>query len=454
MFKRVATVTAAAVLALIPSVATSAQGDISTAAGDGTAALFDSPNGVAALPEGGFLFSDTNHNRIRKVDAAGMVSTVYGDGSSTTLSSPHGIAVASDGFFVADAGNHRIVKVDGSGAGTVVAGTGHSGFSGDDGAATSAELYAPRDVSVAPNGDLLIADWGNCRIRKVTMSTHTISTVAGIGCSGTDQEGVAATAGYISLPRAVAALPGGGFLIADSGNSRVRKVGADGIITTVAGTGTQGFGGDGGAAASAKLAIPSGLSVLPDGGYLIADTFNHRIRKVDASGTITTVAGSSATPGFGGDGGAATTALLNAPRDVTVTADGGFLVADTENNRLRTIAGPDPVIPVPATPVTPTSCVGKHATIIGTAGADVLVGTAKQDVVSLGAGDDVFKGKAGNDIVCGGDGNDAVTGGAGNDKLIGDAGNDVLKGGLGTDKCDGGTGLDIAKTCERRPNVP
>src|SRR5207248_223189 len=143
-------------------------------------------------------------------------------------------------------------------------------------------------------------------------------------------------AAQLSNPFGVATTADGGFLIADQSNS-IRRVSPAGTITTVAGSGTSGFSGDGGPATAAQLNAPSGVAATADGGFLIADFNNNRIRRVSSAGTITTVAGSG-TSGFSGDGGPATAAQLNFPRGVAATADGGFVIADTGNSRIRHVS--------------------------------------------------------------------------------------------------------------------
>ena len=207
------------------------------------------------------------------------------------------------------------------------------GLSGDGGAATAAQLNFPFGVAVTADGGYLIADSSNHRVRKVSPA-GTITTVAGTTFGLLGDNGPA-TAAQLSGPYGVAVTADGGFLIADSSNSRVRKVSAAGTITTVAGT-TRGLSGDNGAATAAQLRGPFGVAVTADGGFLIADTANSRVRKVSAAGTITTVAGT--TRGLSGDNGAATAAQLRGPFGVAVTADGGFLIADTGNNRVRKVS--------------------------------------------------------------------------------------------------------------------
>jgi len=161
-----------------------------------------------------------------------------------------------------------------------------------------------------------------------------IVTVAGTGSFGFSGDGGPATSARLNYPAGVAATADGGFLIADSNNNRVRKVTQSGTIKTVAGTGTAGSSGDGGPATSAQLNLPVGVAATADGGFLIADQSNHRVRKVTQSGTIKTVAGTG-TAGSAGDGGPATSARLNGPYGVAATADGGFLIADSNNHRVR-----------------------------------------------------------------------------------------------------------------------
>ena len=207
------------------------------------------------------------------------------------LNSPSGVTVDGAGnLYIADTNNHRIRKVDTSGVITTVAGTGVSGYSGDDGLATAAQLNNPYGVTVDGAGNLYIADRSNHRIRKVDTS-GVITTVAGTGAYGySGDDGTAITA-QLNFPYGVTIDSIGNLYIADSFNHRIRKVDTSGVITTVAGTGAQGNSGDGGAATAAQLNSPSNVTVDSAGNLYIADTNNHRIRKVDTSGVITTVSG-------------------------------------------------------------------------------------------------------------------------------------------------------------------
>ena len=224
---------------------------------------------------------------------------------------PHGVAVDSAGsLYIADNSNHRIRKVDSTGTITTVAGSGARGFRGDGGPATAARLAFPSGVAVDSAGNFYIADASNHRIHKVD-STGTITTIAGTARArlqvGT---GVRQSRRSSTGPYGVAVDSAGNFYIADTGNHRIRKVDSTGTITTIAGSRARGFGGDEGPATTARLAFPYGVAVDSAGNLYIADTGNHRIRKVDSTGTITTVAGTGARFGFrwgrgsGGRGGA------------------------------------------------------------------------------------------------------------------------------------------------------
>jgi hypothetical protein len=276
---------------------------------------------------------------ITRAAGTGAPGNTGDDGPATgaQLNEPVGVAATTGGaFLIADAGNHEVRKVSAAGVITRVAGTGVPGNTGDDGPATGAQLNRPFGVAVTPDGGFLIADTFNNMVRQVS-AAGVITRVAGTGAPGnTGDDGPAADA-QLHQPTEVAVTSDGGFLIADSGNNVVRKVSAAGAITRVAGTGLPGNTGDDGPATDAELSRPIGVAATPDGGFLIADTFNNMVRQVSAAGVITRVAGTGI-PGNTGDDGPATDAQLHEPAGIAATPDGRFLIADVLNNEVRTIS--------------------------------------------------------------------------------------------------------------------
>lgn len=334
-------------------------GVINTVAGTGAlysgdngaapSAQFNAPAGVAVDGSGNLFIADGN-NRLRRVAANGIVTTIAGNGAccggvSSGVSalgpnvSPDSVAVDTAGdIFITDFFG-AVRKVSANGIITTVAGIGLSGLSGDGGPATNAQIAnSPGGVAVDTSGNIYFADTGNNLVRKVSTS-GTISTVAGTGTAGSSGDGGQATAAQLSQPNGVAVDAAGNLYIADAGNNRIRKVtfAADtpgGIIITVAGSAAGGaFAGDGGPATSAQLQNPEGVAVDAQGNIFIADTYNHRVRKVDLNGTITSVAGTS--PGYSGDCGPATSAQVFSPSDVVIDASGNIFIADTSNNAIR-----------------------------------------------------------------------------------------------------------------------
>ena len=344
-----------ATLSPVPGVA---QATITTFAGTGVPgfsgdggpavqAQLNLPGDVAVDGAGNVYVADTNNHRIRKVDPSGTTATITtiagteesgfsGDGGAAVqaqLNLPHGVAVDGSGnVYIADTNNHRIRKVDPSGTTATIAGTGVSGFSGDSGAAVQAQLNLPHGVAVDGSGNVYIADTNNHRIRKVDPS-GTTATIAGTGVSGFSGDSGAAVQAQLNLPHGVAVDGSGNVYIADTNNHRIRRVDSSGTTTTIAGTGVSGFSGDGGAAVQARLNSPHGVAVDGSGNVFIADTNNHRIRRVDSSGTITTIAGTGVS-GFSGDGGPAVQAQLYLPHGVAVDGFGNVYIADTNNHRI------------------------------------------------------------------------------------------------------------------------
>jgi sugar lactone lactonase YvrE len=377
--------------------------------GDGTSAtsakLFQ-PQGVGALPHGGFLIADSGNNVIRDVNVNGVIATVAGFGNTraernaktakaVALSGPGGIAVLPHGgYLIADTGDHRVLRVDPDGRVVIIAGTGADTSAGDGGPARRASLMSPEGLAVEPDGAILIADPAANRVRRIVPNGK-IETFAGTGRSGFSGDGGSNAHAQLAYPTGVAVEANGDVLIADNGNFRIRSVAPDGIITTVAGgagqpagssggtsttgaststtssttspggastsgtgtsttstTGTSttgiintpgaagltGAGTTGGTFASAtglQLNGPSGVAAMPDGGFVIAD--GPVVEEVRADGSAVVIGGDGSTSPAVADGPATSTALGDASA-VAVAADGSILVADYATDRIREIA--------------------------------------------------------------------------------------------------------------------
>ena len=262
-----------------------------------------------------------------------------GDGGPATLAkikSPSGIAIDNTGdIYFADDGNHCIRKIDTSGIITTIAGTGAAGYGGDGGPSTSALLNTPYGISLDAAGNMYIADAGNNRVRKID-TAGMITTIAGDGTSGFSGDSGLATAAELSFPCSIALDIAGNLYIDDAANNRVRMVSSSGMITTVAGNGTAGFTTDTIPATDAELNQPLGIAVNGIGEIFISDQLNNRVRKVDRYGMITTIAGTG-TAGYSGDGGPATVADINQPFGITLDSAGDLFICDKGNYRLREI---------------------------------------------------------------------------------------------------------------------
>jgi sugar lactone lactonase YvrE len=310
----------------------------------------EAPVGIAVDDEGSLYvaesaanvvtyFEDHKVNTFAGGDDDAENEEGQGDGGSATgasLAEPLGIALSDYGdLYLADHYHSRVRRVTDDGTMTGFAGNGDNGTSGDGGPATQAELAEPYGVAVGPDGSVYISDWAANLIRKVTPD-GTITTVVGTGEVGSGGDGEPATEAELNHPTGLAVGPDGTLYIADTGNNRIRHVDTDGIITTVAGTGEEGYTSDAVLADTAALALPEGIAVHRTGNLYIADTGNDRIRHVDGEGIITTVAGVG-TPGDGGDDGPAIEASLNGPRGLALTSDGTLYIADAGNNRIRRV---------------------------------------------------------------------------------------------------------------------
>jgi hypothetical protein len=349
--------------------------------GPATAAQIRTPTAVAGTADGGYVFSDQGNSLVRRVSPSGVVTTIAGNGTagfggdngpatSAMLNAPNGLAEMPDGsILIADSNNNRVRRVSPGGTITTVAG---GGTGGDNIPATNTALAFPVGLAARSDGSYLIGVNDQHRVRQVDAG-GTITTVAGTGAAGSAGDNGQAALALLNGPAGVALMPDGGFLIADADNGRVRRVLPDGTITTVAGT-NPGFGGDGGPATAAQLNNPLAAVPAAGGAIVIADTNNNRVRQVDAGGTITTMAGTG-TPGSGGDGGAAAAAQLNGPFGVAFSAAGHLLIADAFNNRIRQIEGAPP--PPPPPPVTlddlPVPDVGEEVNVGPVGDGPVLV---------------------------------------------------------------------------------
>jgi hypothetical protein len=381
-------------------------------AGDGgpaTSAQLSAPRDLAVAPDGSIVLIDYTNQRIRRIGADGVIDTIAGTGvagfsgdggpaTAARINNAFGLDVRADGtVLVADNGNHRVRSISPAGVMSTAAGTGTAASGGDGGAASAATVNSPGAVTVAPDGSWLILEFGGNVIRRVSaagtisrmagnaslgitrvasdtagtsfplpydvevgadgsayvagVTDHmvrrvwpdgTVTVVAGTGTAGSTGDGGPATAAGLNQPRALALGSDGSLYIAECVGARVRRVSPAGIITTVAGTGTAGFLGDGGPATAARLNCPHGLAVAADGTLYITDLFNNRVRRVSPTGIITTFAGTG-TAGFLGDGGPATAARINNTRNIALGPDGSLYLADYSNHRVRRIA-PDGTI--------------------------------------------------------------------------------------------------------------
>ncbi|MFE7121934.1 NHL repeat-containing protein, partial [Streptomyces sp. NPDC057654] len=286
-----------------------------------------------------------NITTVAGTGAAGYVSD-GGPALATPLNYPIGVAVDDAGsVYIADQNNHRVRKVAPNGIITTVAGNGNAGYISDGGPALATPLFHPSGVAVDRAGNLYIADRHNHRIRKVTPNGN-ITTVAGNGTAGYVSDGGPAIATRLYYPAGVTVDGGGNLYIADQYNHRIRKVTPNGIITTVAGNGTAGYISDGGPALATRLHYPWGVTVDEGGSLYIGDQHNHRVRKVTSDGIITTVAGTG-TAGYVDDGGPAMTTRLYNPSGVALDRAGNLYVADQSNQRVRGVTAVAQMTPPP-----------------------------------------------------------------------------------------------------------
>jgi sugar lactone lactonase YvrE len=269
-----------------------------------------------------------------------------GDDSAATtakLAGPVGVAVdASGNLYISDDYNARIRKVNTSGIITTIAGISAYGYSGDNGPATAAKLYSPHGIAVDGSGNVYVCDALNNCIRKIN-TAGIITTIAGTGMPGYSGDGYAATAAKLDQPFGIALDDSGNIYFAEWGNNCVRKINTSGIINTIAGgNNTLGFSGDNGPATAADFHIPIGIAIDGNGNIYIGDSYNNRVRKINSSGIISTYAGTGI-EGYSGDGGPAILAELYGPVGVTVDVSGNLYITEYANDRIRYIRNTESV---------------------------------------------------------------------------------------------------------------
>jgi len=319
------------------------------------------PTNMASDDSGNIFIADNGNNMVREVNIkTGNILKIAGTGQGgfsgdggpagkAELSSPNGLAIDDSGnIYIADYYNNRIREVNAvTNTIATIAGDGTAGYSGDNGAAKSAELYYPANLAIDSKGNIFIADLINDRVREIVASTKRIKTVAGNGYNaknysgGYSGDGGKAISAELYQPHSVAVDDSQNLYIADTWNYRIRKVNlTTGIITTVAGNGNYGYSGDGGPATSAELSAPTSVALDASGNLYIADFYNNVIREVSVwDSTITTIAGTGA-QSYGGDGNLAVDAYLDLPNGVSFDPWDNLYIADYGNNRIRKINTP------------------------------------------------------------------------------------------------------------------
>ena len=325
--------------------------------GDGnpaTSVILTLVDGVVVDPDGNIYLSHRSKNRIRKITPDGIITTIAGNGTAgysgdggpaleAALNFPAGLALDSENnLYIADRNNHRIRKVTPDGIITTVVGTGARDFGGDGGPALAARLNLPSDVEVGPKGNIYISDRSNNRIRKVDQD-GIITTVAGLGLAGFGGDFGLAIDALLKYPFGISLDRHGNLYIADRGNNRIRKVDTQGIITTFAGDSMHSFGGDYGPATYSNLAYPTDVVVDAEGNIYIADRNNNRIRKIDGQGVITTFMGIGGTD-FNGDNEIAPETSLHLPFALAIHPNHQLVVVDRTHFRVRSVGLKDYIV--------------------------------------------------------------------------------------------------------------
>ena len=329
----------------ISTIAGTGKRGISGDGGSATDAIIGRPTAVALDSKGNVYIANEQIPRIRMVTPEGIITTVAGTDSTevqdgnrpateTNLSNAYGIATdLDDNLYVLSRGHSKIFKIGADGIARHIAGTGETGFSGDGGPALKAQFNFPNHLVADATGNLFIADTANHRVRKI--STHgVITTVAGTGKSGFSGDGGPAIEAELGAPAAIAMDADGNVYIAEFFNHRIRKITTDGIITTIAGTGTPGYNGDGQPAIESQIGEPTGVAVDRSGYVYISDQVNMRVRVVTPSGIMHTVAGTG-NRGYTGDGGPAEKAQTSNPDIIAFGPNGNLFIPDHLNAVVR-----------------------------------------------------------------------------------------------------------------------
>ncbi|MFY8032907.1 MAG: hypothetical protein ACOVMN_00210, partial [Flexibacteraceae bacterium] len=315
----------------------------------GTAARFNSCNGINKDANGNFYVTDVNNHSIRKITPAGVVTTLagiagtagYADGIGATVrfSSPHSVAAdASGNIYVADQGNHCIRKITPSGTVSTFAGTNTAGST--DGTLTNARFNQPSGILINTAGEIFVADYGNHKIRKISADGTTVTTFAGSGVAGgTDGTGTGAT---LYSPSSLAIDGLGNIYAGEIFGNKIRKITPSGVVTTLAGTGN--LGGQDGAGNQATFAYPGGITCDVGGNIFVVEYLGNKVRKITASGIVSTIAGNGIAGFANGNG---TSTQFNGPQGIVLDAAGNLIVADRFNNTIRKMVYCDEVITTP-----------------------------------------------------------------------------------------------------------
>ena len=334
---------------IIQTIAGTGEAGYSGDGGPATAAALREPFMCVFDPAGNLVFSESRNYCVRRIDAqTGVITTLVGDGQAgysgdggpaaqARLYEPYSLTVDNNGdIYIVDRLNAAVRKVDGAtGIISTVAGTGEPGYGGDGGPGTLAQLREPNDCYLDGRGGLLIADIQDQRIRRLDLDTGIITTFAGNGEKVRAGDGLPATQASILGARAVCMDGIGNTYIAEREGNGVRKVDTSGIMSTLAGTGERGYTGDGGPAIAATWGAPKAIRCDAAGDVIVVDTENHAIRRINAEGIVTTIAGGHL--GGNGDGGPATAAGLERPHGCGIGPDGTLYIADSNNHRVRAV---------------------------------------------------------------------------------------------------------------------